>query len=116
MIDKNKREKDCLLEMARRQELDRNCFALPEKNIDTYFLERKDDAYLKEYGFETVPQLRELLQKEVGFDEKQEELLKMITVAAFKNQVQRDKDMDKKEDTAVRAEAKEVLPAFIYNM
>lgn len=115
-MDKNKREKDRLLEMAHGQELDRNCFTLPEENADTYFLERKDSIYLKEYGFETVPQLRELLQKETGFDGEQEELLTVITVAAFKNQIRKEMPQDKKESVAVQRETKEVLPTFIYNM
>lgn len=115
-MDKNKREKDRLLEMACRQEPDRSCFTLPEKNVGTYFLERKDNIYLKEYEFETVPQLRSLLQKEAGFDRGQEELLKMITVAAFKNQFRKEVISMENENNAVQAEPREALPAFIYNM
>lgn len=115
-MDKNKREKDRLLAMARMQKLGRDCFTSPEENLDTYFHERKDDAYLKEYGFETVPRLCELLEKEIGLGREAEELLRTITVAAFKNQARRDETTDKKENIAIRMGTKEVLPAFIYNM
>lgn len=115
-MNKNQREKDILLQMADLAARHTGCFTVPERDADTYFVEKTDHDYLREYGFETVPELRNLLQTEMELDNKQDELLlKMMTIAAFKNRNETNNKGGTEEQRDI-PERHDTLPSYIYNM
>lgn len=111
-MDKNKKEKEFLLQMAQNHKKNNNCLTMPDKNLESYFTERKEQNCLKEYGFQTVSEFMSLLQQETNFSDN-EELLKVLTVATFKNRSSADENIAKR--TSYDS-SKEVLPTHIYNM
>lgn len=113
-MDKNKKEKELLLQLSREHGATNNCFTEPDKNADTYFIKRENSNSLTEYDFQTIPELTALLQQELQSVDN-EEIIKLLSIATFKNRPVADAHMSSPK-TSGFAKDGEVLPSHIYNM
>lgn len=110
-MDKNQKEKQILYDWGK-ENRQKYSFLQADKKKDSYFIKRQDNSYIKEYTFETLPQLKEMLNS-LWYDDETMELIKMaVVVAAMKNKpinnlVKSDKEEKDKLD--------DELPAYIYN-
>lgn len=75
-----------------------------DKNIESYFVKYDRKEYIKEYGFETIVELKEELTQMWLGAKYMEEVIKPVAVAAMKNQPKDDGNKNKTE----------VLNEFIY--
>lgn len=111
-MDKNEREKKMLYEFGVE-----NCKQYHFQEIDekkeSYFLKRKEDSYIREYAFETLPEFMEELNTLWNDDEMMERIKKVIGVAAIKNKPI--KKIREKIEEEGQEDKEEKLPAFIYN-
>lgn len=108
-MDKNFHEKQNLYEWACKHANveSKNCFTSIDKSKKSYY-EKAGTEYLHEYGFESVGELKALIQKQWEGDPIFSEIEQTVLVAAFKNMTETDnveKDFSSKEE----------LPTFIYN-
>lgn len=108
-MDRNIHEKQNLYEWACRHANDEgeNCFTAVDKDRESYY-EKAGTGYLHEYGFESVVELKALLQKQWEGDPVLNEMEQTVLVAAFKNMTQMDR-------TEKEFSSREELPTFIYN-
>lgn len=115
-MGKNDKEKQMLYEWAKTNGIDYH-FPYIDLNRKSYFIRRGTEngsnSYIREYGFETLPEfMREL--NVLWKDEKvTEPIKKAVGVAAIKN-----KPMKVKQETAWtinKEEPQDKLPVFIYN-
>lgn len=106
-----------LLEWAKENE-DRNIFPMISGEDDSYYIDRNsEETYMMEYSFETMAELKKVLEEYSGLSESPE-LLKMITIETCKNRAgksmkaygRRDDGREKKSEQDDKA----TLPEFIY--
>lgn len=108
-VDKNAREIENLyqLELNGIEEILDSFYAI-DKVADSYFEPETQGIYLTEYGFETLPQLRELLFGMWKNEEHMIDGLKTLLAAAMKNKP------SKEEGVVKRQENEELIPTFVY--
>lgn len=111
-MNKNEREKQMLYEWGMK-----NCaedfFGQIDKTKESYFLKKPDSSYVREYAFETFPEVMEELNMLWENDGTMEQIKKVIGVAAMKSKpVRRDEE---KERVKEQTDQGEKLPVFIYN-
>lgn len=109
-MDKNQKEKQILYNWVK-ENGQKYSFLRADKKKDSYFIKRQDNSYIKEYAFETLPQLKEMLNSLWYGDETIESIKMAVAVAAMKNKpinnlVKKDSEEDKLDDE---------LPVYIYN-
>lgn len=111
-MDRNEREKNMLREWA---EKNNSAYQFPkiEKDKDSYFIERQETSYIREYGFETLPELFQELNILWKDEKSMEQINKVVGVAALKNKPSEDIQKQVQEEDA--DEMKDMLPEFIYN-
>ncbi|MBD5521758.1 MAG: hypothetical protein HDR03_11185 [Lachnospiraceae bacterium] len=117
-MDKNETEKKKLKEWGLS-----NCqqyqFQKSDKEKESYFIEMDPKPYIREYGFETLPQLMEELNQLWKDHEEMEQVKKIVGVAAMKNRISYDSFKEYNESTAANAGEKlneqDKLPKYIYN-
>ncbi len=110
-MDKNEKEKAMLYEFGV-ENCERYHFQGIDRMSESYFIQRKEDSYIKEYAFETLPELMKELNTLWNDDEMLGRIKKVIGVAAMKNKpvkITEGKTEEKEQ------ESKEELPPFIYN-
>lgn len=110
-MKKNEKEYQMLYEWGVRNHLKYN-FLQIDKERESYFIKRQNDSYIREYTFDTLPELMgelDLLWKD---EEMLKQIKKVIGVAAMKNKPTRFVGERQQE---VKAEKEEKMPAFIYN-
>ncbi len=115
-MEKNEKEKQMLYEWGKTNGADYH-YPEIEQEKKSYFVQREveeaEGAYIREYGFETLPELMKELNALWENEKVTESIKKAVGIAAIKNKpveiihkpILEDKK-DKKEDR---------LPAFIYN-
>lgn len=84
-------------------------YRFPEIDIDkdSYFIKRENNvAYIKEYTFETLPELKAQLKEMWSDKEYLQDILQVVLVAAMRNKPHEIKEDETKD---------EKLPTFIYN-
>lgn len=86
-------------------------FTLIKNDTSSYFTPRLEENYLMEYSFESLPQLKEKLDKLWENEKYMQEAVKIVLVAALKNKPY------KVNGEGIVGENKEEteLPTFIYN-
>lgn len=85
-------------------------------NQDSYFIKREhNEGYMCEYGFESVPQLRDLLEEQWRENKVMDEILTAVLVAAMKNKPRNDAVECKGSAKQEVSERTEELPVYIYN-
>lgn len=113
-MDKYKREMENLHSIACVSE--KNYYISESSCDDTYFIKRdeNDHAYIREYGFETLPDLKKELDKMWNNDEVMQNCMQTVLIAALKS---KPIDKDKKEDEVKQSETQneKKLSPFIYN-
>lgn len=113
MDDKNKREKENLFHWGEEysaQQKD-NIFTSINFENASYWIQRTDsENYLTEYGFDSVPELKNCLDSMWKYDEIMSDIEKSVLVAAIKNKVVADSDR-----LHIKSEHIVSLPEFIYN-
>lgn len=115
-MDKNEKEKELFYQWSlKKNPQDNETFCRPDKQTDSYFVLKTSDKYIREYGFETVPELEEELDKMWENQPHLQEIEKAVLVASIKNKPRKIEeapkvDLDKKEKNI-----KEKMPAYIYN-
>lgn len=111
-MDRNEKEKNILHEWAETKDSAYQ-FSKIEKERKSYFVKRQETSYIREYGFETLPELFQELDR-MWQDEKYiGQMKKVVGVAALKNKPL--KESDRQMGESHTDEAKDMLPEFIYN-
>lgn len=116
-MDKNEKEKNLFYEWACRydsDELKKNIFSPSMQGTDSYFVKReKGDNYLREYEFQTLPELRAELEIMWAGESYMDAVLKPVLVGSFKNRIAtREENTDGVFDDIQK---KEGLSPYIYN-
>lgn len=111
-MDRNEKEKNMLLEWAERNN-EVYQFTRIAKEKKSYFIERQEEPYIREYGFETLPELFHEMDCMWKNEQYMEEIRKVIGVAALKNKPS--EDMHGQEEINPTADKEDILPEFIYN-
>ncbi|MDE7131965.1 MAG: hypothetical protein K2O65_09240 [Lachnospiraceae bacterium] len=115
-MDKNEREKELLYQWgSEKKTQDRDIFLQPDKQIDSYFVFRTPSKYIREYGFETVPELERELDSMWGNQPYIQEIKKAVLVAAIKNKPRKMEEAIKADLEKEEKPVKEKMPAYIYN-
>lgn len=113
-MDKSKREKDKLYEIACTNQKD--YYILNKCNNDSYFIKRDDDVYIKEYGFESLPDLKEELNRMWDQDEIMQNCIQPVLAAVFKLKPKgKMEDKESSKELPHTEKREEKLPPFIYN-
>lgn len=112
MMDKNQKEKQILCEWGK-ENSQKYSFLKADKKKDSYFIKRQDSAYIREYSFETLPQLREMLDFLWHGDEAIESIKMAVAVAAMKNKTIN--TIVKTDNGERKSELDDELPEYIYN-
>lgn len=90
-----------------------------DKEKESYFVEMEKRPYIREYGFETLPQLMEELNRLWENQEVMERVKKIVGVAAMKNKISQDSFKEYDESMAVndgdKVNEQDKLPEYIYN-
>lgn len=115
-MDKNEREKQTLYAWGTQNKFH---FSQIDKEKPSYFVKRenRENSYIKEYGFETLPQLSKELDALWGNDEMMDSVKNVVMVAAMKNkpsQTAVEKE-DKRKEKNGGQETEDKLPVYIYN-
>lgn len=111
-MGKNDKEKDLLYEWGVTNH-DAYQFMTIDKDAKSYFRNRQNHNYLREYYFGTLPELRDnlhlLWEGEVYMDG----ILQPVLVASMKNKTEVLRKSESIEEAS--CENREKMPAFIYN-
>lgn len=118
MTDKNSKEKKILKDFAA-DRLHRNKYKFPEIDLsaDSYYICRGDDQeYIREYDFDTAPELRKELEYLWKDDNNMAGLIQPMIVAALKNKpLDENLSIDKNMKSKQTQDQSEKLLAYIYN-
>ena len=111
-MDRNGKEKNLLYEWAEKNSSAYR-FSEIEKEKKSYFIKRQETPYIREYGFETLPELFEEMDCMWKDEKCIEQIKKAIGIAALKNRPSEEvhKQMEKKHTDG----KKDMLSEFIYN-
>ncbi len=113
-MDRNAKEKELFMDWTRR--IQRRKEFLYDSNEESYFVKREEnEKYIWEYNFESVPQLRDLLEDQWEDDKDMEMILTSVLVAAIKNKPQANGIIDEGSLAQKESDATEKLPVYIYN-
>lgn len=82
-------EKQKIYEWASRNEEVKYCFSKPDSEQESYYTPyRGAESYLLNYDFETLPELRKLIETYSEKDIQLQDIQKVLLVAAMKGKVQ----------------------------
>lgn len=113
-MDRNAKEKELFIDWAKG--IQKRKEFLYDSNEESYFVKREEDEkYIWEYNFESVPQLRDLLEDQWEDDKDMEMILTATLVAAIKNKPQTDGIKDEGSLAQKESDETEKLPVDIYN-
>lgn len=85
-----------------------------DENKDSYFVKReKQDCYLQEYGFQSLPQLQTEILKIWKYEEPMGAIIKPVLVSAFKNRI--GINVKNKGNITDENDKSDELPQYIYN-
>lgn len=109
-MDKSRKEKDGLYDIACRHQRD-----YYTENIDikeSYFIKREEEPYIREYGFETLPELKKELELMWKEDIVMQECIQTVLVSALKMKPTAEVEG---EPLHTEKNKSEKLPGYIYN-
>lgn len=111
-MDRNEKEKHMLHEWA---EKNISAYQFPEigKEKESYFIKRQEKSYIREYGFETLPELFQELDGMWQDEKCMRQIRKAVGVAALKNKSSEKVHREIEKNNT--DESKDILPEFIYN-
>lgn len=103
-------EKQKIFEWASKNDEIRYCFSKPNLEQESYYTPyRSAESYLLNYNFETLPELRELIETHSEMDVQLLDIQKVLLVAAMKGKVQIEE-----EKTIDVIERQKALKEYIY--
>lgn len=114
----NMDEKEMIKTWAKEEYLEdlmKECLPVPEQEKESYWCIHEGESDIEEYGFETVPELKEILQEQLK-EEFYRDLLLPLVVAVFKEK----KIIQLDEGNAEKGKDKEgdadgfSIPEFLY--
>ena len=111
-MDRNEKEKNMLHEWAKKNSSAYQLSAI-EKEKESYFIKHSEMQYIREYKFETLPELLQELDYMWQNDNSMGQNKKTVGVAALKNRPFEEVHKQTKKHHACGE--KEMLPEFIYN-
>lgn len=111
-MDRNEKEKYMLHEWA---EKNNSAYQFPEieKEKESYFIKRQEKLYIREYEFETLPELFQGLDCMWQDEKCMEQIRKTVGVAALKNKPS--EEVNREMEKNYTDKTKDILPEFIYN-
>ena len=109
-MDKNEKEKNMLYEWAKRDSSEYSLSRI-DKDIESYFSHGERRVYIREYGFETLPELFSELDCLWKDEQIMEQIKKTVGVAALKNKPYL---YEEKQTESVGKKKEDILPEFIY--
>lgn len=113
-MDRNAREKELLKKWAESKHKDEGFFH--DQNTASCFVKREaDEKYIWEYGFESVSELRDLLEEQWEKDDHMEEILTAVLVATIKNKPRTENSGQKESSSQKKSDNMGKLPVYIYN-
>ncbi len=113
-IDRNAREKELLKKWAESNH--KNTGFSHDQNTASCFVKRgTGEKYIWEYGFESVSELRDLLEEQWEKDDNMEEILTPVLVAAIKNKPRTEIVGQEENAGQKKSDDMEKLPVYIYN-
>ncbi len=89
-----------------------------DKKQESYYIPKSEGGYLTEYDFETLPELKKMLDGLWNVKPHLQEIMKVVLVAAMKNKpLEMNKGIleEKLESGGQNSHTSDKLPAFIYN-
>lgn len=110
-MDKNQKEKELFKSCHERIAASQEKYYFPEidKRLESYFEKREEGEYLRDYDFETLPQLKEKLDSMWEGQPDMLEMVRPILAAAMKNRPSTEqKEVSENKNTGE-------VPVFIYN-
>ncbi len=114
----DEKEKELIYEWACRynsKEVENVIFPLIDRSAKSYFVKReKQEEYLHEYDFQTLPELRTLLETMWQDEDDMDAVIKPVLVAAMKNKIEVCQDIDR-EHMSEHLKDTEKLQPYIYN-
>lgn len=119
-MDKTQREKESLRSWKVNGYYGENPGRIAEidKERESYFVPKNENAYLMEYEFGSLPELKKMLDVLWNGKPYMREIQKVVLVAAMKNKPQevcKESDGGKQEEQEQTAHTADQLPSFIYN-
>lgn len=84
-------------------------FDFTHKEKDSYYVLHDKHEYLMEYGFETIPQLKEMLDRLWENEQYMQDIEKMVLAAAIKNKPKQEVR------ESLERDADGYMPEFVYN-
>lgn len=121
-MDKNDKEKQMLYEWGK-EHSDSSQFQKIDEDRQSYFIQRGRDGntgtYIREYGFETLPEFMQELDALWGDETVMTQMKKICAVAAMKNEITgRMPAHEAKEisgSQGMKTDREDKLPVYIYN-
>lgn len=119
-MDRNEKEKKMLYEWGEKNHT-KSYFQVYDKEKTSYFIKRgeNENSYIREYGFESLPEIVNELDALWQNDAVMEHVKKVIGIASLKNKPSNVILEEVKEEngnrTGVKTETENKLPVFIYN-
>lgn len=119
-MDKNDKEKQLMYEWGKKHS-DSSQFQEMDGDRQSYFIQRdrNTSAYIREYGFETLPEFMQELEALWGDEPVMEQMKKICAVAVMKNEITgRISVHDTKEisdNPGTKPDQEDKLPVYIYN-
>lgn len=114
-MNRNEKEKQILYEWGKNNSAV-YCFQKIDKEKESYFIQRdageEKGIYIREYGFETLPELVKELDTLWDCNKEMQSIKKAVEVAVFKNKPSKMEPEDKR---ITDKNEEEKLPEFIYN-
>ena len=111
-MDMNSKEKEKIYEWACDAGPDiENSFTTIDKACDTYYEKRNDEQYIKEYFYQTVPELKQELEALWGDSSYMKTVMQYVLVAAIKNKPRENEKSEENQE----AQNAEQIKAYIYN-
>lgn len=111
-MDRNEKEKNMLREWAKKNNAAYRFTAI-DMEKESYFIKRSARKYIREYQFETLPELLQELDYMWQDENSMAQIKKIVAVAALKNRPS--EEIQKQTEKHHAHEKKELLPEFIYN-
>lgn len=111
-MGKNDKEKKMIYEWGAAN-YDRYQFTEINGNTGSYFQERGDYNYIREYYFDTVSELKDELNSLWEGEAYMESIIQAVLVALMKNKVDESKTLESIDEE--KPENPERMPAYIYN-
>lgn len=112
-MDRNAKEKELIRDWAKKVI---NEGGLNDSDTSSYFVKRgQNEKYILEYDFESVPQLRDLLEEQWEDDKDLEKILTAVLVAAIKNKPKTNDVRNVDSPKQIERDDAEKLPVYIYN-